>query len=335
MYSHVLATIRDAIALAWALLLAPVRGSDGLLQLAAAVLRDLGLLQITLALLKRVGISFACCSPSVVDRYGALARRTAAGERDTVVMGRLAQAFGYSAEDLASAPGNQGLSCGNPVARASLSKEEVVVDLGCGAGFDVFLAAKLAKKAIGIDSSPDMIALAEASKATRKAVNVEFHLAPIERMPLDEGVAHCVISNCVLNLVADKCLALREVHRVLAPGGRLAISDIVKVGELPPDLPPEMEVLVSAGCIGGAITVQAYEHALAAAGFSHIEFVQKQCDMNVWKDRELLRDFLGGGFCCSGEDLAVDERTLDAIVTTLAAFDINHYVASYYVLALK
>jgi arsenite methyltransferase len=144
---------------------------------------------------------------AVRDNYGQLARGSDA--LDAATIAAVAQAFGYSAEELASLPekANLGVSCGNPVAMASLAPGEVVVDLGSGGGLDVFLAAKAVGptgRAIGIDMTGDMIALARRNAEAGGYANTEFHHAPIEAMPLVEGTADCVISNCVINLVPDK-----------------------------------------------------------------------------------------------------------------------------------
>src|SRR5512136_2606746 len=177
----------------------------------------------------------------------------------------VAEAFGYTPEQLASIPAeaNMGLSCGNPTAFASLKPGETVVDLGCGGGLDVFLAAAKVGptgKAIGIDMTPEMIELARrnAARADQGSplVNVEFHLATIDRLPLPDASVDCVISNCVINLAPDKRAVFREITRVLRPGGRLAVSDIALKKPLPSEVGSDLMAYV--GCIAGAIPLEQY-----------------------------------------------------------------------------
>src|SRR5579872_5295445 len=166
---------------------------------------------------------------AVKSKYGAAA--TSGLSTDHSGVRAVAEAFGYSPEELASIPSqaNMGLSCGNPTATANLRPGEVVVDLGCGGGLDVFLAAAKVGptgKAIGIDMTAEMVALGRKNAARgnqgRPITNVEFHQANIDNLPLANSSADCVISNCVINLAPDKPAVLREVARVLKPGGRLA-----------------------------------------------------------------------------------------------------------------
>ena len=185
----------------------------------------------------------------------------------------IAQKAGYSKEDLDAdfSEANLGLSCGNPQAIAKLGKGETVLDLGCGAGFDVFLAAKEVGnegKAIGVDMTPDMINEAREIARDNNFKNVEFRLGEIENIPAADKTADVIISNCVINLSPDKPKVYREAHRVLKAGGRIAISDVVKKKEFPEEIKANLENYSS--CITGAITVEKLREYLKEAGFSDI-----------------------------------------------------------------
>lgn len=211
---------------------------------------------------------------AVASHYSAAsAGRTKDGSYESTV----AKAFGYSPEELASIPAdaNLGLSCGNPLVLAKLREGETVVDLGSGAGFDVFLASRKVGpngRAIGVDMNKDMLAKAERNKrAHAGSENITFVEAPITDIkPLETGSVDCIISNCVVNLVPEdeKPLVFKEMHRLLKSGGRVAISDIlIKDGnQLPDTLKRDMGLYV--GCIAGASLVSGYENYLKEAGFS-------------------------------------------------------------------
>jgi len=164
------------------------------------------------------------------------------------------------------------LGCGNPTALAELKTGEMVLDLGSGGGIDVLLSAKRvgpAGKAYGLDMTDEMLALAEENKRKAGAQNVEFLKGEIENVPLPGASVDVIISNCVINLSADKDRVLREAFRVLKPGGRFAVSDVVTRGEIPEDIRKSM--LLWVGCIAGALDEGDYRAKLAAAGFTNIE----------------------------------------------------------------
>jgi len=191
---------------------------------------------------------------AVKSKYGAVAASCLSNSHAGVRA--VAEAFGYSARELAMLPAeaNMGLSCGNPTAFASLKPGEVVVDLGCGGGIDVLLAAAKVGpngKAIGIDMTPEMLERArrnaEKGVGGQPVTNVEFHQAMIDKLPLPNVSTDCVISNGVINLAADKAAVFREIGRILKPGGRLAVSDIVLKQPLPPAIANDLMAFV--GCI--------------------------------------------------------------------------------------
>ncbi|KUL88253.1 hypothetical protein ZTR_05033 [Talaromyces verruculosus] len=208
--------------------------------------------------------------------YGDIAKKTATGpERDGEK--NIAMAFGYSEEDLLSLPEktNLGLSCGNPVAYANVKEGETIVDLGSGGGIDVFLAARKVGptgKAIGIDMTKDMIDLATKNAKASGLSNTSFIEASITSIPLPDSSVDCIISNCVINLVPakDKGLVFHEIARLLKPGGRLAVSDILARKELPKSIVDDMALYV--GCIAGASQVTEYEEYLRQAGFQDIDY---------------------------------------------------------------
>jgi arsenite methyltransferase len=163
------------------------------------------------------------------------------------------------------------LGCGNPTALAELHEGEVVLDLGSGGGIDVLLSAKrvgATGKAYGLDMTDEMLALARENQRKAGVANVEFLKGEIEAIPLPDNSVDVIISNCVINLSADKGQALREAFRVLKPGGRFAVSDVVVRGEVPPELRRSMELWV--GCVAGALSDQEYQQLLGEAGFEQI-----------------------------------------------------------------
>jgi arsenite methyltransferase len=186
----------------------------------------------------------------------------------------LAITFGYSALELASLPdgANLGLSCGNPQAVAAMQPGETVLDLGSGAGFDCFLAARKVGptgRVIGVDMTDAMLEKARANAEESGLGNVEFRKGEIESLPVENDSVDVVISNCVLNLVPDKDQAFREIHRVLRPGGRLAVSDMAWEAEPAASLRNDMEAFV--GCLGGALVLDDYVSRLQQAGFARVD----------------------------------------------------------------
>jgi len=184
--------------------------------------------------------------------------------------------IGYSEADIDNVPegANLGLGCGNPIALASLKAGETVMDLGSGAGFDCFLAAnKVGEtgRVIGVDMTPDMIDKARGNACEGGYSNVEFRLGEIENLPVADGTADVIISNCVINLAPYKKRVFREAYRALKPGGRVMVSDIVLSKELPEDIKNSIEAYV--GCVAGASLENDYLEAIKSAGFSDVRVV--------------------------------------------------------------
>ena len=203
------------------------------------------------------------------------------------------------------------LGCGNPTALAKLNEGDTVLDLGSGGGIDVILSARRvgpSGKAYGLDMTDEMLALAEDNKRKAGVANVEFLRGQIESVPLPDAAVDVIISNCVINLSADKDRVLREAFRVLKPGGRFAVSDVVIRGEIPDEVRRSMELWV--GCVAGALTEAEYRSKLQAAGFDEIEIETTRV-----YDVEDARGFL----CDSGLDVdaiapAVKGRVTSAFV---------------------
>jgi arsenite methyltransferase len=247
---------------------------------------------------------------AVKSKYGSTATSGLSSDHEGVRA--VAEAFGYTAGELASIPAeaNMGLSCGNPTATAKLREGETVVDLGSGGGLDVLLASRMVGptgKAIGIDMTPAMIDRARANAARQGVTNAEFHLATIDQLPLPDASVDCVISNCVINLAPDKAAVIREVFRVLKPGGRVAVSDIALKQPLPSALADSVAAYV--GCIAGAIPIPEYERLLREAGFAAVQVVDTKKDLNAYAKVE------NQAGCCSP---AMDEA---ACCTPAAAAD--------------
>jgi SAM-dependent methyltransferase len=193
-------------------------------------------------------------------------------------VGGISKKVGYTEEKVQAVPegANLGLGCGNPVALASLREGEVVLDLGSGAGFDCFLAANQVGKdgkVIGVDMTPEMIERARKNAQQGNYQNVEFRLGELENLPVADHYADAVISNCVINLVPDKKRVFQETFRVLKPGGRLMVSDIVLLRELPDSIKASVAAYV--GCVSGAMQKEDYLGAIRAAGFEEVRVVNE------------------------------------------------------------
>lgn len=192
---------------------------------------------------------------------------------------KASQKVGYTAEELAAIPedANLGLGCGNPTALAGLEPGETVLDLGSGGGIDCFLAAKKvgpSGRAIGVDMTPEMIDRARENARKTGAANVEFRLGEIENLPVADGTVDVIISNCVVNLSTDKPRVFREAFRVLRPGGRMMVSDLVLQKPLPKAIRESVEAYVS--CIAGALVKDDYLGAIREAGFADVAVVQEK-----------------------------------------------------------
>lgn len=187
--------------------------------------------------------------------------------------------IGYSDEEMTAAPAgaNLGLGCGNPVALASLSEGEVVLDLGSGAGFDCFLAAKKVGgkgRVIGVDMTPEMLEKARENARKAGVVNVEFRLGEIENLPVADNSVDTVISNCVINLAPDKARVFAEAFRALKPGGRLMVSDLVLTAPLPKAVQESVAAYV--GCLAGASLKADYLRAMEQAGFEMVNVASEE-----------------------------------------------------------
>jgi len=207
---------------------------------------------------------------------------------DTDSPDRRATQMGYSESELAHVPAgaNLGLGCGNPHAIASLRPGETVVDLGSGAGFDCFLAARQVGESgmvIGVDMTPEMITRARANAGKAGMSNVSFRLGEIEHVPVADNTADVVMSNCVINLSPEKAQVFREAFRVLKPGGRLAVADVVASAPLPEEWRDDLRLYAS--CVAGAVSADEIEATLAEAGFVDVRVRPQD------RRRELIREW--------------------------------------------
>jgi SAM-dependent methyltransferase len=250
---------------------------------------------------------------AVREQYGSIARGATSGccAPGTCAPGpcgpgpEASLALGYSTDDLASVPegANLGLGCGNPQAIAGLREREVVLDLGAGGGFDCFLAARQVGpdgRVIGVDMTPDMVSKARANAAQLGAENVDFRLGEIEHLPVADSTVDVILSNCVINLSPDKGAVFRDAFRVLKPGGRLAISDVVATRVLPAPLANDVAALT--GCIAGAADVATLEQLLREAGFENVRVAVEQGS----------REFIGEWMPGSGIENYVASATIEA-----------------------
>lgn len=210
--------------------------------------------------------------------------------------GEQARKLGYAADDLAAVPdgANLGLGCGNPVAIASLRPGQTVLDLGAGAGFDAFLAARAVGptgQVIGVDMTPEMVARARANARRGGYAHVQFRLGEIEALPVADASVDVIISNCVINLCPDKAPVYREAFRVLKPGGRIAVSDVVARSTLSDEI--RRDLTLHSGCLAGATPLAELEHLLQEVGFVDIQIRPRGNSDEVitsWDHRVALAD---------------------------------------------
>ncbi len=245
------------------------------------------------------GVESSCCGVSDDEAI------------NTIISSRL----GYSTDERDSVPegADMGLGCGNPRAIASLKPGEVVVDLGSGGGFDAFLAAQEVGKnghVIGIDMTPTMLSKARANAEKGKYTQVEFRLGEIEHLPIADNTVDVIISNCVINLSPNKLQVFRDALRILKPGGRLAISDIVASAEMPEDM--KNDPMLHAGCMAGAELVDDLKTMMDEAGFENIRIAPKDESKDFikdWAPGRGVEDYVlsatieavkPGGDCCGG-----------------------------------
>ena len=245
----------------------------------------------------------------VKERYGGIAASVSSGEKSSCCGSGGADPITrdlYSRMEVGGIPDEAllaSLGCGNPVALAELNPGEVVLDLGSGGGIDVLLSAKRVGptgKAYGLDMTDEMLALARKNQEAAGAENVEFLKGDIESIPLPDSSVDVIISNCVINLSTDKDAVLREAFRVLKPGGRFAVADIVLTKPLPTEAARQLALW--AGCVAGALEIDEYKNKLTAAGFADvdIEVVRTYTESDA-------KDFAGeASCCCSGSDVLRD-----------------------------
>ena len=230
----------------------------------------------------------------------------------------VSKGVGYSDMDLEAVPdgANLGLGCGNPLAFSAMKEGDVVLDLGSGAGFDAFLAARRVGKTgrvIGVDMTPEMIAKARVNAKAGKYDNVEFLLGDIEALPLPDCSVDVAISNCVINLVPDKEKVFQELNRVLRPDGRFMISDLVLLKELPEQVRTSVEAY--AGCVAGAILKDQYLETIRSAGFEDVRVVDESyaaVALDAPELRQLAQQYVG-----------IDESRIDDLLHSVASIKVH------------
>ena len=242
----------------------------------------------------------SCCSPSSAIASEMPTASCCGGPE--VTPEQISTVMGYSKEDIAGVieGANMGLGCGNPVALASLKSGETVVDLGSGGGFDCFLAARQVGESgqvIGVDMTPEMISKARKNANKMGTGNVEFRLGEIEHLPVADNAVDLIMSNCVINLSPDKLQVYREAYRILNPGGRLSISDVLATAELPAKIRNNLALV--AACVGGAATFDDTKKMLEETGFQNIKITAHD------KSRDLTRAW----------DPDTSENALDYVVS--------------------
>lgn len=267
------------------------------------------------------GCAPTCCPPSPIapytpalppddirdfvrQRYSSIAESADAADEGCCggVGNHYASTLGYSAAELSAVPGgaNLNLGCGNPLAIASIQSGETIVDLGSGAGFDCFLAARqLASTGhvIGVDMTAAMISKARANARKGGYANVEFRLGEIEALPIADATVDLIMSNCVINLSPEKHRVFREAFRVLRSGGRLAIADVVAIQPVPPEIRTRLSAI--GACVGGANLIENIRAMLTEAGFTRIEIAPKEGSrkvINQWTEEENAGDFVVSAF---------------------------------------
>ena len=258
--------------------------------------------------------SGGCCGPAKEE----------ASAQDFERYTKSALRMGYSQDDVEAVPegANLGLGCGAPLMAAQVKPGETVLDLGSGAGFDAFIAAQAVGpegRVIGVDMTPEMIAQARENATKAGVENVEFRHGFIEEMPVEDDTVDVLISNCVINLSPDKPAVFREAFRVLRPGGRVAVSDIVLTEPLPPAVAENMAAYV--GCVAGASLLDDYLGYMKEAGFEDIQVAEsRQAVESLPEDDPIVLSVLEGtGSCCvdelSAEIKGIASHVLSAKVT--------------------